>query len=434
MHIVQKCINLHFAFSTVETVMVKATKSVPRIIESKGLVYAGYHSLDERPAFKLAMQQVGKRWYLYAGHLWHRGWSVLDVTDPSSPELVRFVKGPDNTTTSQVTIGDGILITALQIPREERGGNSGKKSEEGVLIWDIARDSTNPELLGRYNTGGNGTHRNLYTGGKFAYLAGNPKGFYGNIMIVLDISDPSEPIEASRFWWKGQDVGKGQGPDTPISLHGPAYVWGNRAYLSYGGIGMVILDITDPYNPEFISRFSFGNLGSRLANRAVCCHSAVPVPGKNMVIVTSEPMDRTHDYNYVYLLDISDEQEPNAISCFPTPMPQKQLPYHNYVEKGARFGPHNLHHYYRGQEYLYKSSSTFYIAYCNAGIRKYDISDPYLPEEVGCFVPEDPYTRIGIEPTEKLVCDFDDVLVDSRGYIYCSEKNSGLYILRDTES
>ena len=62
----------------------------------------GYHDLDARPAFKLAMQEVGGRFYLYTGHLWHRGWSVLDVTDPAAPRLVRFIDGPANTWTIQV--------------------------------------------------------------------------------------------------------------------------------------------------------------------------------------------------------------------------------------------------------------------------------------------------------------------------------------------
>ncbi len=62
----------------------------------------GYHDLEGRPGFKMAIQEVAGRWYLYLGHLWHRGWSILDVTDPSDPELLRFVPGPSNTWTIQI--------------------------------------------------------------------------------------------------------------------------------------------------------------------------------------------------------------------------------------------------------------------------------------------------------------------------------------------
>jgi hypothetical protein len=41
----------------------------------------------------------------YAGHLWHRGWTVLDVTDPAKPTVANFIPGPENTWTIQMEIG-----------------------------------------------------------------------------------------------------------------------------------------------------------------------------------------------------------------------------------------------------------------------------------------------------------------------------------------
>jgi len=43
--------------------------------------------------------EVGNRWYLYTGHLWHYGWSIVDVTDPKDPKFVkssRVSKTPDH--------------------------------------------------------------------------------------------------------------------------------------------------------------------------------------------------------------------------------------------------------------------------------------------------------------------------------------------------
>jgi hypothetical protein len=70
------------------------------------------------------------------------------------------------------------------------------------------------------------------------------------------------------------------------------------------------------------------------------------------------------------------------------------------------------------------------LTYFNAGLRIYDIADPYAPREVGCFVPEDPTERLTPMPTQRLVTQFEDVLVDRRGNIYCTDKNYGLFILR----
>lgn len=32
-------------------------------------------------AFKMAIRKINGLWYLYTGHLWHRGRSIVDVTD-----------------------------------------------------------------------------------------------------------------------------------------------------------------------------------------------------------------------------------------------------------------------------------------------------------------------------------------------------------------
>src|SRR5262249_36165923 len=42
----------------------------------------GYSNLDDRPGFKMSIVESNGRWYLYMGHLWHFGWSIVDVTDP----------------------------------------------------------------------------------------------------------------------------------------------------------------------------------------------------------------------------------------------------------------------------------------------------------------------------------------------------------------
>jgi len=51
----------------------------------------GYSEVDGRPPFKLSIQERSGHWYLYAGHLWHRGWTVLDVTDPAKPSVANFI-------------------------------------------------------------------------------------------------------------------------------------------------------------------------------------------------------------------------------------------------------------------------------------------------------------------------------------------------------
>ena len=75
---------------------------------------AALFAFGRRPGFKMGLQVVGDRWYLYLAHLWHRGWSVLDITKPEAPQLVRSIDGPSNTWTIQVQVAGGRMITSLE--------------------------------------------------------------------------------------------------------------------------------------------------------------------------------------------------------------------------------------------------------------------------------------------------------------------------------
>ena len=74
----------------------------------------------------------------------------------------------------------------------------------------------------------------------------------------------------------------------------------------------------------------------------------------------------------------------------------------------------------------------YICTYQNAGVRVYDISDEYMPKEIAYYIPEDPETRLGPIPKGKLTTAVEDVLVDHRGYIYISDFNRGIQILRCT--
>jgi hypothetical protein len=71
-----------------------------------------------------------------------------------------------------------------------------------------------------------------------------------------------------------------------------------------------------------------------------------------------------------------------------------------------------------------------FLTYFNAGLRVFDISDEKLVKEIAYFVPPDPVERRGVLPKTKLVGQSEDVLVDARGFIYVTDKNHGIYVLR----
>jgi hypothetical protein len=383
----------------------------------------GYHDLSGKPAFKLAMQEVNRRWYLYVAHLWHRGWSVLEVTDPTEPQLCAFVPGPENTWTIQVQVADGKMITALERIAPGWGGIDGQPFAEGFFIFDVSHP-IEPKRIGHFETGSTGTHRNFYDGGHLVHAAAGAPGFNGKIYRIIDITDPTKPREVGRFSLPEQ---RQQEPVNGLkfSCHGPAHVEGDRAYVSYGDGGGVILDVSDMSAPKMISQLAFRGI---TATQGI--HTYLPLPRRKITLINDEAIRENGDenLNMAGIADISDERHPRMLSLFPLPEPPPESGLANFYTKGGRFGPHN-HHHSNHQACLEDRDDIAYLTYFNAGLRVYDIRDARQPQEIGYFVPADPVTRIGLKPT-RLVAQSEDVLVDGRGLIYLSDKNHGIHILR----
>jgi len=110
---------------------------IPSGWEASNMKPIGYSDLGGHEAFKMAIKHVGDRWYLYMGHFVAQGWSIVDVTDPTNPQVVKFIPGPPNTAMGQVDLHGNLMITALQ-DRKGYGGDPNKQVNEGVLIWDIS--------------------------------------------------------------------------------------------------------------------------------------------------------------------------------------------------------------------------------------------------------------------------------------------------------
>jgi hypothetical protein len=116
------------------------------------------------------------------------------------------------------------------------------------------------------------------------------------------------------------------------------------------------------------------------------------------------------------------------MSLFPLPAPPPGAPFKNFCMRGGRFGPHNQHQH-QFHPALLRNDNLVFLTYFNAGLRVVDIADPRLPREVGYFIPPDPAERRGPQP-KALVCQSEDVVVDARGFIYMTDKNHGVYVLR----
>jgi hypothetical protein len=409
---------------------------------ARNVDFVGYEDLDGHSGFKLAMQEADGRFYLYVAALWEPGLSIIEVTDPEHPRYVRWINGPPGTWTLQVQVADQKMVTNME-PVPVGWGTPSATFAEGITIWDVA-DPEDPKELGTWSPGATGTHRNHYDGGRYVHTATTLPGFAGHLYGVVDIDDPAHPELAGSWWFPGQGTALGEqyapevaarmtsgrpavGMHTPsISLHGGPYIEGNRAYCAWMRGGFVLLDVTAPANPQFISVLPvYPPLGSSIA-----VHTALPLPGRDLVVINSEALNErcAEPVNMAGIVDMSNERDPVLISLFPTPVAPEGYPAPSFCTKGGRFGPHNQHHP-QGQSCLMPADNYIYLTYFNAGLQIFDISDPYTPRIAGYYIPDDPPSRRGPLPTD-LVTQSEDVLVDRRGYAYLSDKNAGITILR----
>ena len=308
--------------------------------------------------------------YAYVGHLAPpHGTSILDISDPGNPRVVSHLEVPPGTHSHKVRVhGDLMLVNY-----ESYGGVPGKAFQGGLKIFDVS-DRTNPRQIGFFRAAGTGVHRFDFDG-RYAYFSPEVEGYLGNIVMILDLQNPSRPAELSRWWLPGQWTAGGEEPTWEGIRHRCHHPLrhGDRLYVSYWHAGFVILDISDPTHPHLLSHLDWS------PPYPCPTHTALPIPhpimGRKILVVTDEEViDRLADRPnaFMWTVDITEETRPIPIGTYRVPNDQPFNP-------AEWFGSH------QPQEQVY--SNTIFVTWFAGGLRAVDISDPYHPKEIGYFMP-----------------------------------------------
>jgi hypothetical protein len=125
------------------------------------------------------------------------------------------------------------------------------KVDAGLKIFDVS-NREKPREIGFYKTAG-GVHRFTFDG-RYVYFSPDLEGYLGNIVMILDLNDPSQPQEVGRWWMPGQWLEGGETPGWSGSdhrCHHPIRK-SDRLYVSYWYGGMVILDISNMSHPRLV--------------------------------------------------------------------------------------------------------------------------------------------------------------------------------------
>ena len=97
------------------------------------------------------------------------------------------------------------------------------------------------------------------------------------------------------------------------------------------------------------------------------------MPGKKLLVLADEATTANcaNGLAYTWVIDVREPSNPVPIATLPTPDEE------DFCKKGAKFGPHNLHENRPGS---FVSEDLIFATYHNAGLRIFDLRNPFEPE------------------------------------------------------
>ncbi|GGB97920.1 hypothetical protein GCM10011363_13210 [Marivita lacus] len=383
--------------------------------------------------------------YAYVGHMKPpMGTSIIDVSDPANPKVVSHVAPPDEWShTHKVKVAGDLMITNVEMDKRHflRKGDkiaglraegltddqiaarlSVKASDIAVLekalqrgyhsggfrVWDIS-DKTAPKLLSYVKTHGFGVHR-FDMDANYAYISTEMEGYVGNILVIYDLSDPSNPTEVSRWHMPGQHVANGETPTGVGYSHRLHHAMrcGDELWAAVWHAGFRVLDASDITNPTVKGSYRFPKAIPEPT------HTVMPleqtINGKRYAVVIDEEHDHKPGrlHGFIWIMDVTDLNNMEPVAAWD--LSERFCPW--VGEEGVRFGGHQF------REKL--DSTLIFATWFAGGLRVLDVADPHLPVEVAHFMEPGP---TGAAPQS------NDVDVDDNGLIYVLDRNRGLDIL-----
>src|SRR5262245_37264068 len=144
---------------------------------------------------------------LYVSHLGRSpmALSILDVSDPEKPRLLRQLPHEPNTHRHKVQIAGRILIQNCEKPDDPPAGED-PPPMTGLAVFDLT-DPTDPQRIGFHPVGGRGVHRIWYSEPPYAHIAAVVPGARVRGYQIVDLSEPAAPRLAGSWWIPGTRAG-----------------------------------------------------------------------------------------------------------------------------------------------------------------------------------------------------------------------------------
>ena len=309
------------------------------------------------------------------------GFAIVDLSDPATPAVVHeqrdlmadHPEGPLRRIYDVALDGDDLVVAS-------QGGENGRLY--AFVVYDVS-DPTDPRQRLRKEV--RGPIHNCEVADGHAYVTGLHAGHHSDTgssaalpVEIYDIRSEEAPMVAA---WSPLDENEAWAdvPRRNRVIHDVSVVSG-RAYLAYWDAGAVLLDVTDPVNPAFLSRvgeFTAEKLAAM--SKAELAAEATEAPAGNAHYVTGsadgslfgvgkeawdDPDTEGGGPGGIDLYDASDPTDPRQVATVdPEPSPDE-------TDGGVWTTAHNFE--IRGDR--------LYSSWYRAGVKVHDISDPASPD------------------------------------------------------
>jgi hypothetical protein len=321
------------------------------------------------------------------------GMAVVDWHNPGDPRLVAEIDLRNEFTDPALAIKDVTVdgsVAALANDTENPGG---------IVLYDVT-EPTNPEFRAVYEPESPANIHNCYVDGTYAYLTlGEPtsidtdgddkpelvrlSGDAGT--EIVDISEPGSPEHAAT--WRLKDhlpnyANAGINPNHDI------YVQDGRCYNAFWDAGVVILEVSEPSDPQFLTQCGAAPNGDteirpwEVEDESFNAYSAEVVPEKRHLSAPGNAhyVQPSPDGTLLFVGAETFRGAPGGIDIW-------DISRLDATERIGRIEPPDVDAF-RTSHNFDVTADRLYASWYEGGVRVYDTTDPRKPTEIARFDPE----------------------------------------------